>query len=342
MKKASVVILNWNGKELLSQFLPSILEYTDLRNVEIVVADNNSTDNSVEFIKENCPQIRLIVFAENYGYAKGYNEALKLIDSEYIVLLNSDVEVTENWLSPVLGYMDTNEEVVAVQPKILSFRNKEYFEYAGAAGGFIDKYGYPFCRGRIFGKLEKDNNQYDNIADIFWASGACLIIRLKDFTSTGGFDSHFFAHMEEIDLCWRLNAQGKRIVCYPQSIVYHVGAATLSAESPRKTFLNFRNNLLMLYKNLPDKELTRTLRIRKFLDYIAALQMLLSGKSQNAKAVLKAHKEFKATKKNYVNIRKHNIANTTNASIKTIYPKSILKTFYIKHIQLFKDLNFNK
>lgn len=342
MKKASVVILNWNGEKLLSQFIPSVLKYTNELDVEVVVADNASTDDSVNFIRNRYPQVRLVLLQENLGYAGGYNEALKNVDAEYLILLNSDVEVTESWLTPVLNYMDEHENIAAVQPKILSFRNKDCFEYAGAAGGFIDKYGYPFCRGRIFDKVEKDENQYNDISDVFWASGACLIVRSCDFFSAGGFDASFFAHMEEIDLCWRFNARGKRVVCYPHSTVYHVGAATLAVENPRKTFLNFRNNLLMLYKNLPDADLNKTLAIRKCLDYVAALQMLLTGKAHNAKAVLKAHAEVRKIRKNYTVKRSVNIEQTVTPSIKTVYPKSILWAFHAKHKQLFKDLKFLK
>lgn len=338
MKKVSVVILNWNGEKLLSQFLPSVLMNTDLQYADIVVADNNSDDNSVSFVQNNYPQIQLIQLSENYGYAEGYNKALKKLNTEYVVLLNSDVEVTKNWLSPLITYLDKDEDVAAVQPKILSYRNKNYFEYAGAAGGYIDKYGYPFCRGRIFGKLEKDHSQYDNTVDIFWASGACLIIRLNDFVEAGGFDSSFFAHMEEIDLCWRLNARGRRIVCCPQSTVYHVGAATLSVESPRKTFLNFRNNLLMLYKNLPEHTLNKTLRIRRLLDYIAAFQMLLSGKRVNAKAILEAHKAFKTMKRDYVAEREINLKKAKELILKTIFNKSILSAYYLKRKKTFDQI----
>lgn len=338
MKKVSVVILNWNGEKLLPEFLPSVLKHTDLEYAEIVVADNNSGDNSIACLKENFPQIRLIQLAENYGFAEGYNQALQHIESDYVVLLNSDVEVTENWLMPAIGFMDANETVAALQPKILSYRNKEYFEYAGASGGFIDKYGYPFCRGRIFGNIEKDHAQYDDITDIFWASGACMFIRLNDFIQAGGFDSTFFAHMEEIDLCWRLNARGRKIVCYPHSVVYHVGAATLSAENPRKTFLNFRNNLLMLYKNLPEKSLKKTLTVRLFLDYIAAFQMIVSGKYKNAKAVLQAHKDFKNIRNSYKSKREINIQKTNTETIKTLYNKSILWNFYAKQKKTFDKL----
>ena len=340
MKKVAIVILNWNGKKLLEQFLPSIVEHTNLNDVELIVADNCSSDNSVSFLSENYPQIRLIILSENYGYAKGYNEALKLVDTEYCVLLNSDVEVSENWLIPALDYMDEQSDVSAVQPKILSYRNKSLFEYAGASGGFIDKYGYPFCRGRIFASTEKDSGQYDCPIDIFWASGACLIIRLSDFKSVGGFDSSFFAHMEEIDLCWRLNARGKRLVCVPQSVVYHVGAATLSAESPRKTFLNFRNNLLMIYKNTPEENIGKILKIRKLLDYIAIVEMLLSGKTKNAKAVINAHKEFNKIKQDYKAVQADNQKKATIKNINTIYTKSILWSFFIKRNKRFSDLHF--
>jgi len=340
MKKVAVVILNWNGQKLLEQFLPFIISYTDSRLADIIVADNCSTDDSLEYIKQNFTEVQLITLSENYGYAEGYNKALAEISHEYVVLLNSDVEVTDNWLQPMIAFLDNNKGVAAVQPKILAQRNKDYFEYAGAAGGFIDKYGYPFCRGRILSSVEKDINQYDNPIDIFWASGACLVIRLDIFKEAGGFDSSFFAHMEEIDLCWRLNARGKRVVCIPQSVVYHVGAATLSEESPRKTLLNFRNNLLMIYKNVPDKEAKKILRIRSILDGVAALQMLLSGKTQNAKAVFQARKEFKRIKTDYSITREQNLVKTVKSSIKTIYPKSVLYSYYLKGLKSFSKLNF--
>jgi GT2 family glycosyltransferase len=330
MKKAAIVILNWNGQKLLEQFLPSVVKYSGLADVEIVVADNASTDNSVEFLSSAYLPIRLIRLSENYGYAGGYNKALAEVDAEYFVLLNSDVEVTPNWLVPMFNYLDNTPDVAALQPKILSYRNKDYFEYAGAAGGFIDKYGYPFCRGRIFGAVEKDTGQYDVPATVFWASGACLVIRQQDFWEVGGFDAGFFAHMEEIDLCWRLNARGRQIVCLPQSTVYHLGAATLAVESPQKTFLNFRNNLLMLYKNLPEKQLKKTLRVRRLLDCLAVLQLLLSGKPKNAQAILAAYREYRKIRPNYQHLRTENLANTQTPVIKTIYPASLLWAFYLK------------
>lgn len=340
MKKAAVVILNWNGRKLLEQFLPSVVSYTTREDVEIVVADNCSTDDSVAFLKTSYPDITRIILDRNYGFAEGYNRSLAQIDADYFVLLNSDVEVTLGWLFPLIHYLDNNADIVAVQPKILAQRNKGGFEYAGAAGGFIDKYGYPFCRGRIFGVLEDDNGQYNAPCDVFWTSGACMLIRAKDYFDCGGLDATFFAHMEEIDLCWRLWSRGRRLVCIPSSIVYHVGGATLNEESPRKTFLNFRNNLLMLYKNLPDRLLTKVLRVRLVLDYLAALHLVLQGKFSNAGAVLSAYKEFRSIKSSYDGIRRENLEKTVQPDIKTIYNKSILAGFYFKGKKIFSKLVF--
>lgn len=340
MKKISVVILNWNGRDLLEKFLPSVVKFTNSNTADIVIADNHSTDQSVEFIKQQHPTLSIIELPDNYGYADGYNKALQQIESEYYVLLNSDVEVSENWLDPIIDHLDKNKDIAAAQPKILSQKNKTLFEYAGACGGFIDRLGYPFCRGRIFNNLEEDHNQYNKPIDIFWASGACLVIRAKDYWNAGGLDATFFAHMEEIDLCWRLNARGRKIVCLPQSIVYHVGGATLQEESPRKTFLNFRNNLLMLYKNTSDGHFNRIFRYRKTLDYIAALQMLIAGKKKNAQAVLGAHKDFKSIRNEYIQIRDKNLLLSTTTNIKSIYPQSILADFYLKRKKLFSDLKW--
>ena len=254
----SIVILNWNGEKFLKKFLPILINNTKTDDIEIVVADNGSTDNSIELLKSTFTQVRTIILDKNYGFAGGYNKELTQIDSEYFVLLNSDIEVTEHWLDNLLNYMVLHKEVAACQPKILSQVNRSYFEHAGASGGFIDKYGFPFCRGRIFGKVEQDTGQYDNTIDVFWATGACLMIRSEVFKKVGGLDDEFFAHMEEIDLCWRLKNRAYRIVCVPESTVYHVGGGTLHTEHPYKTYLNFRNNLLMLYKNLPHNSLTRT------------------------------------------------------------------------------------
>ena len=248
MKRVSVVILNWNGVDMLRKFIPSVIDNSVGEGIEICVADNASSDGSLEMLRTEFPVVRLIELDRNYGFAEGYNRALAQVDAEYVVLLNSDVEVTSHWLEPLLDYMDTHSGTVACQPKLLSWHNKEYFEYAGASGGFIDRYGYPFCRGRIFDVVEKDCGQYDTVTEVMWVTGAALFIRLADYREVGGLDDHFFAHMEEIDLCWRLRSRGKKLVCIPQSVVYHVGGATLKKENPRKTFLNFRNNLLMLYK----------------------------------------------------------------------------------------------
>ena len=261
MIKTAVVILNWNGEAMLRQFLPSVIACSCLEGTEIYVADNASTDASCEVVEKEFPSVRLIRLDKNYGFADGYNYALQKIDAEYAVLLNSDVEVTEGWLQPMVDYLDTHPETVACQPKIRAYRHRNLFEYAGASGGFIDRYGYPFCRGRVFESVEEDKGQYDEVIPVFWATGAALMIRLDVYRNVGGLDGRFFAHMEEIDLCWRLRSRGYQLVCIPSSTVYHVGGATLKKENPRKTFLNFRNNLLMLYKNLPEEELKPGRRI---------------------------------------------------------------------------------
>jgi GT2 family glycosyltransferase len=338
MKKVAVVILNWNGQQLLEQFLPALLQYTLDETVDIIVADNGSTDSSLPFMETHYPNIRRIVLAENKGFAEGYNQAFNQLENEYAVLLNSDVEVTENWLTSALDYLESHPETVALQPKILAFNDKSSFEYAGAAGGFLDRYGYPFCRGRIFTTLEKDKGQYDNPADVLWASGACLFIRLKDYKEAGGLDKYFFAHQEEIDLCWRLRARGKKIVCLPQSVVYHVGGATLKMEHPDKTFLNFRNNLLMLYKNLPEKYYNKVMFWRFFLDYLAAFQFLLKGHPANALAVVKARRNFNKQKKNYQLIRKENLAKaTTDDFPKEILRKSLLWLYYVRNKKIYSE-----
>jgi GT2 family glycosyltransferase len=329
MKQTAVVILNWNGKALLERFLPFLVQYTNPALADIVVADNGSTDDSLEFLTKHYPKIQTILLDVNYGFADGYNKALKSIDSEYVVLLNSDVEVGENWLQPAINYLDEHPDVVALQPKVLSYRDKSVFEYAGAAGGFIDMYGYPFCRGRIFGTLEKDEGQYDEPIDILWASGACLFIRTAEFKSIGGFDEYFFAHQEEIDLCWRLRIQGKRIVCFPQSVVYHLGAATLKREDPQKTYLNYRNNLLMLFKNLPEPHFQKVMNVRFFLDYLSALLFLLKGSPANAFAIGKARNDFKRKQVRYRWIREGNMGKSMQELPPEVYGKSLLWKYYI-------------
>jgi GT2 family glycosyltransferase len=336
--KSSVVILNWNGEKLLEQFLPSVIANTPAEIAEIVVADNGSTDNSLSLLKEKFPTVRLILLDKNYGFAEGYNKAIEHIDSEYVVLLNSDVEVTPHWLDKPIEALDNDDSIAAVQPKILSYRDKKYFEYAGAAGGFMDKYGYPFCRGRIMTVVEEDTGQYDNQIDILWATGACLFMKTEVYKKEGGLDANFFAHQEEIDLCWRLRSRGYHIVCTPQSVVYHVGGATLNVESPRKTFLNFRNNLLMLYKNLPDKDLKHVFRIRFFLDILAATKFLATGHPANALAVLKARKEFKNLKNKYLEIRQENLGKSVTNEIREIIPENLLFLFYLKGKKKFSKI----
>jgi GT2 family glycosyltransferase len=338
MMKVAVVILNWNGRKWLEQFLPSVSQYSAGKGVDLVVADNASTDDSVAFLKENYPQIRLLCLESNYGFAEGYNRALAQIDAEYVVLLNSDVEVTPGWLVSLTAFLDSHPDVAAVQPKILAERQRDTFEYAGAAGGFIDKYGYPFCRGRIFSEVEKDKGQYDSPVDVFWATGACLMIRLEVFNLVGGLDGSFFAHMEEIDLCWRLRSRGYRIVCVPNSVVYHVGGGTLSQESPHKTFLNFRNNLLMLYKNLPDGRLSSVMLVRLLLDYVTAAQFLLSGNTDNAKAVFRARREFKHILPQYKSKRDENRRNAVLETIPEMYQGLLIWAFYLKSKKLFSDI----
>ncbi len=336
--KTSVVILNWNGRKLLEQFLPTVLKHTLSTDAEVVVADNGSTDDSVEYLKTNFPQVPLIIFEENHGFAQGYNLALKQVDSEYVVLLNSDIETTDNWLSTLIDYMDANPGVAAVQPKILAQKQKSHFEYAGAAGGFIDRYGYPFCRGRILGNVEPDEGQYNNVIPVFWATGACLCIRRKTYFNVGGLDGRFFAHMEEIDLCWRLNARGYIVECVPQSTVYHVGGASLDMESPRKTYLNFRNNLLMLYKNLEPNRLFPVLAIRFFLDILASLHFVVQGKIQNATAVIGAFRDYLKMKPDFKKSRVDNLNKTVNHNVDTIYNRSMLWDYYAKGKRKFSQI----
>jgi GT2 family glycosyltransferase len=288
--KIAVVILNWNGTKLLEQFLPSIIKYSP--EAEIYVADNASTDDSISFVKANFPTIKIVENESNYGFAQGYNEALKHIDAEIYALVNSDIEVTENWLKPILETFENEPKTAIIQPKILDYKRKEYFEYAGAAGGFMDKYGYMFCRGRVFETLEKDNGQYNDNCEIFWASGACFFIRSSIYKELQGFDADFFAHQEEIDLCWRAFNKGHIIKYNAKSVVYHVGGATLQQGNPMKTFLNFRNSLLMMVKNLPKNQLFPVLFIRLVLDGVAGVQFLFQGKFKHLWAILKAHFAF--------------------------------------------------
>ncbi|MDL2282657.1 glycosyltransferase family 2 protein [Parabacteroides sp. OttesenSCG-928-G06] len=338
MKKVSIVILNWNGSALMERFLPSVIAYSPEEIAEVVVADNGSTDDSLQMLEAKFPFVRIIALKENYGFAEGYNRALQEIETPYCVFLNSDVEVTPGWLQAPLALFDAEKDVAGIQPKIRAEREKDYFEYAGAAGGFLDKYGYPFCRGRIFQVIEKDNGQYDQPCNILWGSGAALFIRTDVYRKEGGLDAGFFAHQEEIDLCWRLRTRGYRLVCTPDSVVYHVGGATLDQESPRKTFLNFRNNLLMLYKNLPENRLRSVMRIRFWLDYLAALQFLLTGKFSNAKAVCRARKEFHKLQASYQSLRQENLQKAVIAFPDEILPQSLLVAFHLKRKKKYSDL----
>lgn len=287
MNTLSVVLLNFNGRNHLESFLPSVVEYSAPHKV--IVVDNGSSDESIEFIASNYPQVSIIAFEENLGFCGGYNKALESIDSEYVVLLNTDVEVSKNWIEPVLDQLITDKNIKAAQPKILDFKAKNKFEYAGASGGYIDSLAYPFCRGRIFQTIEKDDKQYDDSHDIFWASGSCLFIHRETYLELGGLDEDFFAHMEEIDLCWRIWSSGGRVVVVPQSAVYHVGGGTLDKSKPKKTYLNFRNGLSLLIKNEPSSSLAWKLPLRILLDWVAILKFSLESGPQHGLAILRAH-----------------------------------------------------
>lgn len=338
MDKTAIVILNWNGVKMLTRFLPNVLDYSRGEAV-VYVADNASADNSLEILTMHFPEVRLIVLDKNWGFAEGYNRALQQIDAEYYVLLNSDVEVSHHWLTPLVEFMDNHPEAAACQPKLLSERNRDAFEYAGACGGYVDRYGYPFCRGRVLGTVETDNGQYDYETEILWATGACMMVRAADFWAVGGFDPRFFAHCEEIDLCWRLRLIGKKIHCIPDSAVYHIGGGTLPKNNPMKTYLNFRNNLTMLYKNLPNKELRHVMRIRVFLDYLAALQALMSGRVGDFKAIIHGRKAFKKWLPEYGDIRK-NIQDMRKVdNVKGIYRHSILWQYYVKGHKKYSELD---
>lgn len=332
--KVAVVVLNWNGKKFLEQFLPSVLCST-YPNLEIIVADNASSDNSVSFVKQIFPTVTIVVNQDNYGFARGYNEALKHVDADYYVLLNSDVEVEHNWIEPVIEAMEHDPLIAVAQPKLKAFADKGSFEYAGAAGGFIDKYGYPFCRGRIFDSLEQDNGQYNTPSEIFWASGAAFFIKRKAWLEVEGFDADFFAHMEEIDLCWRLKNKGYKIVFCPNSTVYHVGGGTLDAENPYKTYLNFRNNLAMLLKNLPSNKKFSILFIRFWLDFISLLKFLADGKYKQARAINKAHTAFLGSLSKH---HKKRLGNYKGFNSAGFYKGSIVWDYFVKKRQLFTEL----
>ncbi|MCX7986616.1 MAG: glycosyltransferase family 2 protein [Bacteroidales bacterium] len=339
MAKVSIVILNWNGAQFLQRFLPSLLSNTSYPETEVVVADNASTDDSVSIIQQFFPQIKIIQLDRNYGFAGGYNRALAQIDAEYFVILNSDVEVTPGWIEPLIDFLEQHPDAAAVMPKIRSWYNRGCFEHAGAAGGYIDYLGYPFCRGRIFDHLETDIGQYDSVAEVFWVTGACMMIRANVFKTCGGFDDAFFAHMEEIDLCWRIHWKGYKMFCVPSSLVFHVGGGALPAENPFKIYLNFRNNLFLLTKNLESRKLATILCKRFLLDYIAALMFMVQGKFSFFLSVIKAHFHFILSCKKLLRFRNNHsyLSGKFNAH-HLIFHKSLVWHFFVKKRKKFSDI----
>jgi len=335
-QKTAVVILNWNGKGFLERFLPNVLLHS--KSAEVIVADNCSQDDSVSFLKRNYPQVRLIQNSSNGGFAKGYNDALNGVEAEYFVLLNSDVEVGPDWIEPVIALMDSDSKIAAAQPKILSYSHRNRFEYAGAAGGFIDKFGYPFCRGRIFDSFENDHGQYDDTREVHWATGACLFVRADAYREAGGLDEDFFAHMEEIDLCWRLKNKGYKVMYCSDSTVFHVGAGTLAKNSPRKTFLNFRNNLILLCKNHAHRFFWVKLLLRMTMDGLAGLKFLVSGDADHFVAVLKAHKSFYSGFRNTLEKRRKLKLEVKVYSTSAIYDHSIVADYYFRGKHKFSEL----
>lgn len=333
MKKIAVVILNWNGKNFLDDLLPTLVQHTP-PEVDIVVGDNASSDNSVEFLKQNYPQIQIIQNDKNYGFAEGYNRVLNKVKADYFVLLNSDVEVTPNWIEPVIDMMEAHDDIAICQPKLLSFYNRDTFEYAGGAGGYIDKYGYPFCRGRLFTTLEKDNGQYDDACEIFWATGAAMFVKAKVWKQLGGLDGDFFAHMEEIDFCWRAKNAGHKVYYCPQSVVYHIGGGTLPPSSPFKTFLNFRNNFSLLFKNLQKRQLVYVFPIRVLMDWVAALKFLSEKKPKEFTAVMKAHWDFYRQ----IPTLKHKRKKINQRKVSNIYNGNIVLEYYLRGKKIFSKL----
>ncbi|MEO0311311.1 MAG: hypothetical protein RIQ89_968 [Bacteroidota bacterium] len=327
--RVAIVILNWNGAHYLEQFLPFVLLHSG--NARVIVADNASTDNSLNLLANKFKTVSVIKLPTNTGYAGGYNKALATIDADIFVLLNSDIEVTEKWLEPVVDYLYNNQNVAAAQPLMLDYHNRAKFEYAGAAGGFIDFLGYPYCRGRIFNELEVNAHQYDNVLPIFWASGACLFIKAENFKMIGGFDEQFFAHQEEIDLCWRLHLAGFEVAVVPQAHVYHIGGGTLNKNNPHKTFLNYRNNLLMLHKNLPAHKYRNVMFWRFLLDYLAAFSFLFTGGFTYFKAVVKARQAFSRLKTSIPTYKGNHWPSTITNS-------SILKAYYLNKTKRYQDI----
>lgn len=334
MNKVAIVILNWNTRNHLKTFLPYLIKYTSFPGVEIVLADNASTDSSVEMVAADFPQVRIIQLDKNYGFADGYNRSLKQIEAEYFVILNSDIEVTENWLTPLVQLLENNPQIAACAPKLLSYFERDKFEYAGAAGGYIDFLGYPFCKGRVFDTNEPDNGQYDGTYPVFWATGACIVVRASVFRQLGGFDPYYFAHQEEIDLCWRMQNAGYSVYCTSQSVLYHLGGGTLPKSNPRKTYLNFRNNMVLLYKNLPTGHWVKIILPRLILDGVAALKFLTGKSPREFTAVFWAHMSF----------YKYIVSNPRylNPQMKRTFPmylnKSIVFQYFIRKQKTYKQI----
>ena len=333
VKRVAIIILNWNGEKLLREFLPSVVKNTNADLGRVVVVDNHSTDGSWRCLEQEFPDVERVLFEDNFGFAGGYNRAIEMIEAEYVVLLNSDVEVAPGWLEPLVAVLDRDERVAAVQPKILAYRDKNKFEYAGAAGGYIDYLGFPFCRGRVMDTTEQDYGQYDDEVDVFWATGASLCIRRDVYRATGGLDEAFFAHMEEIDLCWRLKNGGYTLKVVPSSVVYHLGGGSLPMNHPKKLFLNYRNNLLMLHKNLCAKQRKKIFFARVLLDTMAGGLFLLKGQWSNTRSVIRAYKAFREMRKVYP-------VPERSVSLSGIYPRSIVLDYFLRGKKKFSDLNF--
>lgn len=337
MKRVAVVILNWNGEKMLREFLPDVVRHST--GAEIVVADNASTDGSLQMLEREFPTVRRIVLDRNHGFAQGYHLALEQVDAEFYLLLNNDVQVGADWLSPLMEYMDKNPHVAACQPKLLCHWDRTRFEYAGASGGYIDAWGYPYCRGRVMGTVEEDRGQYDEPASLLWATGAALMIRREAYWQAGGLDGRFFAHQEEIDLCWRLRSRGYGIACVPQSKVWHVGGGTLPKDSPHKTYLNFRNNLLLLYKNLPSERLETVMRVRFWLDALASVQFLLTGKWGSFLAVWRGRRDFFRMRPQFVADRERNLKAAVLSPVPGQTAVSILWQYYARGKKTFKEIH---
>lgn len=335
MPKVAVVILNFNTVDFLKQFLKHVVA-TNYSNLEVVLIDNASSDDSVAFVKKNFGDVKIIQLENNYGFTGGYNRGLKQVEADYYVLLNSDVEVDENWLQPLVDLAESDKNIAAIQPKILDYKNKTIFEYAGASGGFIDQYGFPFCRGRIFESIEQDLGQYNDIKQIFWATGAAMFVNAKLYHEVGGLDEDFFAHMEEIDFCWRIQNRGYKVMVCPESKVYHVGGGTLQKTNPRKTYYNFRNGLILLIKNLPNKKLIQIIIMRLILDHIAAYRWLFQGKSKDFFAVAKAHRHFIFRLRYWFKKRSKTNVNVYESDL--VLKESIALAHYVKKRQFFSEV----